>query len=311
MVIYYKSVEGNLYMYICIRKDDFIMKKIINKDNINVVVHGGCFHADDVACVALLKIMHKEVNVSRKFKVDPESENADFVLDIGRMDKVTEDQVFLDHHQGVELIDGTEVKHCAFSKLVDLMIDPNEKLFKKHLFNMLVLPVAAQDNGQNGSELGLFPSPLTFVNAMGLSWKDDQRLSDQRFAEVVEMAVVVIKNIIKTIKDKIEAINGVNHALNRAEGGVMTLSRFLPWTDTVVEYNDGFPKIKLVVFPNNRGGVTLQVVPKKIGSFESWLKIPEGIIDFEGCTGQAHGAFAFFDHMDDAIAAGRKLIVSI
>lgn len=284
------------------------MRRLINKDNVTAVVHGGCFHADDVACVALLKLMHNEVNVVRKFKVDADTETADYVLDIGRMDKVTDSQVFLDHHQGFELIDGTEVKHCAFSKLVDLMIDPYEKLFKKHLFNMLVLPVSAQDNGQNGAELGLMPSPLTFVNAMGLSWKDDQRLGDQRFSEVVEMAMKVIENIIKNVDAKIEAINEVAYALNRAEGGIMTLNRFLPWTDTVIENNNGFPKIKLVIFPNNRGGVTMQVVPKKTGSFESWIRIPEGITDFEGCTGQAHGAFAFFDFMDDAITAARKLI---
>ena len=284
------------------------MRRLINKDFVNIVVHGGCFHADDIACVALLKLVHNEVNVVRKFKVDVSTETADYILDIGRMDKVTDSQVFLDHHQGPEIIDNTQVKHCAFSKLVERMLDADDVVFRKHLFNALVLPVSAQDNGQNGAELGLMPSPLTFVNAMTLSWKDDQKLSDQRFNEVVDMAMVVIKNIIKNVKDKVEAINEVTYAISRAEGGVMTLGRFLPWTDTVVEYNDSFPKIKLVVFPNNRGGVTLQVVPKKIGSFESWMKIPEGIIDFEGCTGQAHGAFAFFDHMDDAISAGRKLI---
>ena len=285
-----------------------MFKKLINKDEVNVIIHGGCFHADDVACVALLKLVHNEVNVVRKFKVDVDTENSDFILDIGRMDRVNDTQVILDHHQGPELINGTQVKHCAFSKLIDLMIDPSDQLFKKHLFNSLVLPVAAQDNGQNGAELGLFPSPLTFVNAMGLSWKDDQRLGDKRFSEVVEMATKVIENIIKNIEDKIEAINEVNHAINLAEGGVMTLNRFLPWTDTVIEQNDGFPRIKLVIFPNNRGGVTMQVVPKKIGSFESWLKIPEGIVDFEGCTGQAHGAFAFFDRIDDAVEAAKKLI---
>ena len=284
------------------------MERLINKDNVTAVVHGGCFHADDVACIALLKLIHNEVNVVRKFKVDADTETADYVLDIGRMDKVTDSQVFLDHHQGPELIDDTQVKHCAFSKLVERMIDPDDKLFKKYLYSTLVLPIAAQDNGQNGADLGLLPSPLSFVNAMCLSWKDDQKLTDQRFSEVVEMAVVVIKNIIKTIEDKIEAINEVNHAINRAEGGVMTLNMFLPWTDTVIEHNDGFPKIKLIIFPNNRGGVTMQVVPKKVGSFESWIRIPEGIVDFEGCTGQAHGAFAFFDFMDDAIAAARKLI---
>ena len=70
-----------------------MFKKLINKNEVNVVVHGGCFHADDVACVALLKIMHKEVNVSRKFKVDLETETADYILDIGRMDEITDTQV--------------------------------------------------------------------------------------------------------------------------------------------------------------------------------------------------------------------------
>ena len=284
------------------------MKKIINKDNVNVVIHGGCFHGDDVACVALLKLMHKKVNVIRKFKVDIESENADYILDIGRVDKVTDSQVILDHHQGPEMIGNTQVKHCAFSKLVERMIDPDDALFNKYFMNTLVLPIAAQDNGQNGSDFGLFPSPLSFVNSMGLSWKDDQKLSDQRFDEVVEMATKIIKNIIKNIEDKVEAISEVTYSINRAEGGIMTMNRFIPWTDTVVEYNSGFPKIKLVIFPNNRGEVTMQVVPKKIGSFDSWLKIPEGIIDSEGCSGQAHGAFAFFDNIDNAISAARNLI---
>ena len=284
------------------------MRRLINKDFVNIVVHGGCFHADDIACVALLKLVHNEVNVVRKFKVDTDTETADYILDIGRMDKVTVSQVILDHHQDPELIDDTQVKHCAFSKLVERMIDPDDKLFKKYLYSTLVLPIAAQDNGQNGADFGLLPSPLSFVNAMVLSWKDNQKLADNRFNEVVEMAKVVISNIIKNIEDKIEAINEITYAISRSEGGVMTLSRFLPWTDTVIEHNGEFPRIKLVIFPNNRGGVTMQVVPKKVGSFESWIKIPEGIVDFEGCTGQAHGAFAFFDHMDDAIAAGRKLI---
>lgn len=284
------------------------MKRLINKDNVNVVVHGGCFHGDDVACVALLKLVHKEVNIVRKFKVDVSTETAEYVLDIGRLDKVTENQVSLDHHQGPEIIDGTDVKHCAFSKLIERMIDPDDQLFKKHLYNALVLPVAAQDNGQNYAEFDLVPSPLTFVNAMGLSWKDDQKLSDQRFSEVVEMAMMIIKNIIKTIEDKIEAIDEISTAIKKMEGGVLVLGRYLPWVDSVIEYNNGDPKVKLVVYPSNRGGYNIQVVPKKGGSFESWLKIPEEITNFEGCSGQAHGAFAFFDTMDNAVAAAKQLV---
>lgn len=120
-----------------------MFKKLIEKENVNVVIHGGCFHSDDVACVALLKLLHKNVNVSRKFNVNVDTETADYILDIGRVDKVTENQVILDHHQAPELIEGTEVKHCAFSKLTERMIDPDNVLFKKHLYNALVLPVAA------------------------------------------------------------------------------------------------------------------------------------------------------------------------
>ena len=283
------------------------MKKLVNKENIEVTVHGGCFHGDDVACVALLKLVHKEVKVLRKFKVD-DTETSDYVLDIGRVDKVTENQVFLDHHQGPELIDGTEIKHCAFSKLIERMIDPSDKLFKKHLYNALVLPVAAQDNGQNYAEFGLVPSPLTFVNAMGLSWKDDQKLTDQRFSEVADMAMVVIENIIKNAKDKVEAVTEVLEAANNEENGIVVLDRYLPWTDTVIEYNNGEPKIKLVIYPSNRGGYNIQVVPKKGGSFESWLSIPEEVTNFEGCSGQAHGAFAFFDTVEHAVSAAKQLV---
>lgn len=284
------------------------MKRLINKDEVNVIVHGGCFHADDVACVALLKLLHKNVNVSRKFKVDIDSEEADYVLDIGRVDKVSDTQVFLDHHQGPEIIDSTQVKHCAFSKLVEHMMDPDDAMFNKYFMNTLVLPIAAQDNGQNYSEFGLVPSPLTFVNAMGLSWKDDQKLNDQRFGEVVNMAMMVIKNIIKTIEDKIEAVDEVTAAIRKMEGGVLVLDRYLPWVDNIIEYNNGDPKVQLVVYPSNRGGYNIQVVPKKGGSFESWLKIPEEVINFEGCSGQAHGAFAFFDTMENAVAAAKQLV---
>ena len=284
-----------------------MFKKLINKESITVIVHGGSFHADDVACVALLKLFHKGVKVLRKFKVDPESEDADYILDIGKTDIVSDSKVVLDHHQSVELIAGTEVKHCAFSKLVDRMT-PEDTLFKRFLFKTLVLPISAQDNGQNGAELGLMPNPLSFVDSMFLSWKDDKKLSDQRFNEVAEMAMVVIRNIVKCINDKVEAITIVTAATEKAEDGIMTMDQFLPWVDTVVDHNAGLPKIQLVVFPNNRGEITVQIVPKKAGSFESWVKIPESIVAFKGCIGQAHGAFAFFDTMDNALDAAKQIV---
>ena len=78
-----------------------MLKRLINKDNVTVVVHGGSFHGDDVACVALLDVVHNKVNVIRKFKIDPETETADYILDIGKIDKVTDAQVFLDQQSPI------------------------------------------------------------------------------------------------------------------------------------------------------------------------------------------------------------------
>jgi len=286
-----------------------MLKKLINKDNVTVVVHGGSFHSDDVACVALLKLVHKEVNVVRKFKVDPETETADYVLDIGMVDKVTDTQVFLDHHQGPELIPGTEIKHCAFSKLALHMLDNNtHRLFRKYLLDKLILPIAAQDNGQNYYDYGLIPSPLSFVSSMKLNWKDWLKDSDQRFHEVVDIAVTVISIILNNIESKVEAYELVKSAINKAEGGVMVLDQYLPWTETVVGYNEGTPKIQLVVYPNNRAGISIQVVPMKVGSFDSWLRIPDDVANYAGCTGSAHGAYAFFDSIENATAAAKDIV---
>ena len=287
-----------------------MLKRLINKDKVTVVVHGGSFHGDDVACVAILKLVHEEVKVVRKFKVDPETETADYVLDIGKLDKVTDTQVFLDHHQEAQLISGTEIKHCAFSKLAERMIDfkNSHRLFSHYLKDELILPIAAQDNGQDYAKYGLLPSPLTFVSSMKLNWKDDQKDSDHRFLEVVDMAVFVIGIILNNIDAKVEAYKLVKSSIDKADGGVMVLDKYLPWTETVVDYNEGTPNIQLVVYPNNRAGISIQVVPMKMGSFDSWLRIPDDVANYTGCTGSAHGAYAFFDSIENATAAAKDIV---
>ena len=123
-----------------------------------------------------------------------------------------------------------------------------------------------------------------------------------------EISTLLIKNIIKTIEDKIEVVDEVTAAIRKMGGCVLVLDRYLPWTDTIIEYNAGDPKIKLIIYPSNRGGFNVQVVPKKAGSFDSWLKIPEEVTNFDGCSGQAHGAFAFFDSVEHAVEAAQKLV---
>ena len=76
----------------------------------------------------------------------------------------------------------------------------------------------------------------------------------------------MFKNIIKTIEDKIEAVDEVTAAIRKMEGGVLVLDCYLPWVDSVIKYNNGEPKVKLVIYHSNRGGFNIQVVPLNPGS---------------------------------------------
>ena len=122
------------------------------------------------------------------------------------------------------------------------------------------------------------------------------------------MAVFVIGIILNNIKAKVEAYKLVKSSIDKADGGVMVLDKYLPWTETVVDYNEGTPKIQLVVYPNNRAGISIQVVPMKMGSFDSWLRIPDDVANYTGCTGSAHGAYAFFDSIENATAAAKDIV---
>ena len=67
------------------------MKKIINKNEVVVAVHGGEFHADDAACCALLQLTYgtENVSVKREFKIES-TKGLDFILDIGQIDEVSD-----------------------------------------------------------------------------------------------------------------------------------------------------------------------------------------------------------------------------
>jgi hypothetical protein len=41
------------------------------------------------------------------------------------------------------------------------------------------------------------------------------------------------------------------------------------------------------------------------------LKIPEDVLKFAGCTGSAHGAFAFFDTVEHAEKAAKEIAATV
>ena len=175
---------------------------------------------------------------------------------------------------------------------------------------IVLIPLAMQDNGieVNGYTPRSFPFP--FVHAFNGAWDEDGSPVAQydRFMQAVDIVRQVLERIIVRTRSKFAAAEIVNAAISDSKDGVVVLPQFAPWQDYVLAANDGQPTWKLVVFPSNRGGFMLQVVPKEAGSFASWVSIPESVKSCEGFVFTAHGAFAGFNTCEQALVAAKMIL---
>jgi len=301
------------------------MKKLINKNEVTAAVHAGEFHADDAACVALLQLVYgtENVTVRREFQIES-TEGFDFVLDIGQIDEIKDDLIRLDHHpvsgrqedKGVLTTvkngndDDVDIPHCAFTKLAQLVLADESQEVQDELMQTVLVPLAMQDNGIEMSGFTPRAFPFGFVHAFNGAWDEDGSPAAQyeRFMQAVSIVRQVLDRIVVRTRSKFAASAIVNEAIANSTDGVVVLPQFAPWQDYVLVANDGNPTWRLVVFPSNRGGYMIQIVPKEAGSFVSWVSIPESVKDCEGFVFTAHGAFAGFNTCEQALVAAKMIL---
>lgn len=254
------------------------MEEKMTKEEMNIItvaVHNGIFHADDVVCVALLRLYYPnaEVKVIRTRNTD-DFEKCDFVLDVGAKDEITDDQIFFDHHQKDNgTIEGTNVLNCAATKLAQYLKVP-EGLYQKAL-----LGVSVDDNGQQELK-GKYPNPFTFIHTLNVGW--DKNLfgaeQDKQFYVAVDMAITVLKALIHDCELEQTAASISMDAAKKAVGGIAILPQFVGgWQKTICHYNDDKDensKVKLVIFKSGNS-YRVQVVPTAVDSFNSLIKLPE------------------------------------
>lgn len=246
-----------------------------NANIMTVAVHNGVFHADDVLCVALLRLYYPntEVKVVRTRNADDYKE-CDFVLDLGAKDEIADDQICFDHHQkGNSAINGTIVKHCAATKLAQYLKVP------EGLFDKALLGVAADDNGQQELK-GKYPNPFTFIHSLNVGWDENLfgEVQDKNFSVAVDMAVTILKSLIHDCELEQTAATISMDAAEKSEEGIAILPQFVGgWQKTICHYNEGKDdddKVKLVVFKSGNS-YRVQVVPVAVDSFDSLIKLPE------------------------------------
>ena len=255
-----------------------------------VATHPGNFHADDVFAVAVLELVHGELELVRT-RDDETVAAADARVDIGgRSDAAAGD---FDHHQrggAGERANG--IRYASFGLVwrefgsqlaggADAATAIDERL---------VQGVDANDTGQTISTAlveGIRPMTVSgVIGAMNASW--DEALTaeeeDARFAEAVTLARGILEREIAGAKAYRRGLDIVRSAIERAEDPrVIELERKAPWHETVVTTA---PDALYVVYPKSDGW-GMQAVPKALGSFENRKDLPE----------------AWGGHADDELAA--------
>ncbi len=248
-----------------------------NIEEANCITHNGTFHCDEVFSTIMFSKLLPEVIVCRTS--DLEKANSDqYIYDVGGGE--------LDHHQfggNGERDNGVKYSSCGLvwkkfgkeiiKKYTEKDIDEIWKMIDKNLIQC----IDAGDNGQIPDinvdyRLVQVPSIISEFNP---NWDEDID-PDVKFEEAVKLAETVFDNSMKSSISKMRAKSKVDMAINDSKDGIMTLEKFLPWKEFLLESDSSKAKlINFVIFPSNRGGYNIYTVPEKLGSFTSRKLFPK------------------------------------
>lgn len=284
-----------------------------------IAVHDGLFHMDDAVAVVLAMIETGYLGATAKPKIvrtrdEVVLESADIVLDVG---KKYDGVKYFDHHQDDVPVYSNGIKYAACGLYLKNMQSLTEGE-KQYLLDNALYAVQAHDNGQDLDELGLSlpENPFTFVQCFNGTWKEGVYNSDQnnRFHRTVMQVKAVIERMLIKYEHAICANAKVSSVLAsklKNNNGILFIGQCCDWKEKVVEYNESRTEniVKVVVYSNSQGQFNIQVVPKKVDSFESYVSIPKEVEDIEGCVFRhKNGFLAGFDNVISALEAARVTV---
>lgn len=269
-----------------------------------IFLHGGVFHADDVLCAAMARALNPNVEIIRSFKVpegyvDAEAEKFGiYVADLGGGR--------FDHHQADARTRENGEKYAACGLLFEVW----GKLLFPHVsgreafLKSFIIPVERQDNGGQRNPLS------EAIKSLNPAW-DSEISSDTAF----ERAVALMQGILEQEQMNDDAAHRAEEEVKADEArseasrgdGIVVFSRFRPWQGELTKRDYA----KFVVFPSNRGGYNLQVVPSSLTDRTARIPLPKDWLENkpEGCTFVHPGLFmASFGTEEQAVQAAEGLV---
>lgn len=283
-----------------------------------IIVHNSVFHADDVACVAIARMLNPAVEWDRTSNLnglDVNSEDGVIVADIGFGR--------FDHHGAEAKIREDGGKHCAATLLWERFgIEAVQNLYPtlnvsqatmlaKKVMEEVLYTIANGDNGQYSPDFTI----NCVIAQFNPLWDDVcPHAADVRFCQALQMMESILKNTMETRVSAIRAETIVEEAIRNSHEGIAVLDRFMPWKQSMCANEN----MKVVVFPSARGGWSIQLVPVTPDSFETRIHVPEswcGKQAEEAGREQAgmtfchrNGFISSFDTKEHAIEAAEFLV---
>lgn len=240
------------------------------------ITHNGTFHCDEVFSTIMFSKILPKVVVCRTSDLEL-AQNTQYIYDVGGGE--------LDHHQlggNGERENGVKYSSCGLvwkkygKDIIKKYTNDNIDEIWKMLDKNLIQCIDAGDNGQ----IPDINTSYRLVQIAGIiaefnpTWDEDVD-PDMKFKEALQIAEIVFENSIKNTISKIKAKGKVEQAIINSKDGIMTLEKYLPWKEVLLESDNTKAKlINFVIFPSNRGGYNIYTVPEKLGSFESRKLFP-------------------------------------
>ena len=135
----------------------------------------------------------------------------------------------------------------------------------------LIQLVDAADNGVGERYDAGFTAMIAEFNP---PW-NSRASADEAFLAAVEFADTVLINRIRSVGAVSEAKTLVEQALEKTEGPILVLDRYMTWRDALASFGARGERILFVVYPAIRGGFNCQCVPPPGEPFAQKLPLPE------------------------------------
>ena len=263
--------------------------------------HGAKFHADDVFSTALLQILNPKIQVERGLEVPQDFDG--IVYDIGRGR--------FDHHQEDKEIRENGIPYAAFGLIWreygNYILEEEEV---QRFDENFVQPLDESDNTGCDNVLA------EVIEKFNPGWDEEQDY-DACFWKAVAAAKDILENEFRSVQGLGRAKAVVEKAMEENDGKVLILPCYVPWKNQAIGSGYAF-----AVYPSNRGGYSVQGVPKSkedrslVCDFpqEWWGKTPEqlselsGFSDFRFC--HPTGFLASADTQETAIQIARTALLS-